>query len=68
MSNLFAVVGLAIVGLAISGSALLAISYVERGLLVPVVGVFTLATVTGLWFLLPLRGRSGNLGGGMGQR
>jgi hypothetical protein len=58
IANVFAVAGLALVGLDISGSVLLAISYVEHGIIVPTVAIVTLLTFAGLWFVLPLIGRS----------
>lgn len=58
LANAMAIAGLAVVALAVSGSVLLAASYVERGPLVPLIGCLTLLTFGGLWFVLPLVGRS----------
>ncbi len=57
VSNLMAIFGLATVALAITGSVLLAVSYVERGLIVPVIAVVTFVIFVSLWFVLPLIGR-----------
>lgn len=57
ISNRLAISGLACVSLALSGSVLLAVSSIDRGGVVPLIGVLTLATFASLWFLLPLAGR-----------
>jgi hypothetical protein len=57
IANIFAVVGLALVGLDISGSVLLAISYVEHGIIVPTIAVITVLTFACLWFVMPMVGR-----------
>jgi Family of unknown function (DUF6328) len=57
IANIFAVAGLACVALDISGSVLLAISYVDHGIIVPTIFAVTLLTFGGLWFVLPLAGR-----------
>jgi Family of unknown function (DUF6328) len=57
IANIFAVAGLALVGLDISGSVLLAISYVEHGIIVPTVAVITFLIFAFLWFVMPLAGR-----------
>ncbi|HEX3841450.1 MAG TPA: DUF6328 family protein [Acidimicrobiales bacterium] len=57
VANDMAIAGLATVGLAVSGSVLLAISYVERGITVPVIATLTLVVFVTLWFVLPLIGR-----------
>ncbi len=51
------IAGLAAVGLSISGSVLLAVSYVERGWTVTLIGVLTLAAFVVVWFVVPLIGR-----------
>ncbi len=58
VSNSMAIAGLATVGLAVSGSVLLVISYVDRGIAVPLIAALTLAVFVALWFVLPLIGRN----------
>jgi ABC-type Fe3+ transport system permease subunit len=50
--------GLGTVGLAISAAVLLVVSFVERGLFVPVVVALVVAAYAGLSFVLPLVNRS----------
>jgi hypothetical protein len=57
MANSMAIAGLGSVGLAISGSVLLAVSDVDRGVVVPALSALVLATFVILWFVLPLAGR-----------
>ncbi|MGA3215753.1 MAG: DUF6328 family protein [Acidimicrobiales bacterium] len=57
ISNTMAIGGLFSVALAVTGSVLLAVSYVERGPVVPFIAVVTLLTFASLWFGLPLLGR-----------
>jgi Family of unknown function (DUF6328) len=56
-ANIAAIGGLASVSLAVSGSVLLAVSYIDRGAMVPLIAVLTLATFWFLWFVLPVLGR-----------
>jgi FtsH-binding integral membrane protein len=57
-ANILAVLGLAAVGLAISASVLLVVSYVEPGLVVAIITVFTICLFAVLWFVLPLARRT----------
>ena len=53
-ANILAILGLAAVGLAISASVLLVVSYMEAGLTVAIITVFTVCLFAVLWFVLPL--------------
>ena len=57
-ANLSALLGLVAVALAVSVSVLLDVSFVERGAVVPVVGVSMFVLFGGLWFVLPLSRRA----------
>ncbi|HVX20756.1 MAG TPA: DUF6328 family protein [Acidimicrobiales bacterium] len=59
-ANKMAIAGLAAVGLSISGSVLLAISYIDNGWVVTLIGALTLAAFAGVWFVVPLVGRRGS--------
>jgi Family of unknown function (DUF6328) len=63
MATVFAVSGLAAVGLSISTAVLLLVSYVMRGLTVPLISGLTFSVFWFVWFQLPLmirhRHRSG---------
>lgn len=57
IANAMAIAGLTTVALAITASVLLALSYVERGIIVPLLAALTIATFACLWFALPVAGR-----------
>jgi hypothetical protein len=57
VANDMAIAGMATVGLAVSGSVLLAISYVDKGIAVPLIATLTVVVFVSLWFVLPLIGR-----------
>lgn len=52
-ANKMALAGLCSVALAISGAVLLVVSFVERGLVVPVIAATTAGVYAALWFVLP---------------
>jgi Family of unknown function (DUF6328) len=58
VANISALLGLVAVALAVSDAVLLDVSFVERGAVVPVVGVSMFALFGGLWFALPLSRRA----------
>ncbi len=57
-ANISALLGLVAVALAVSASVLLDVSFVERGAVVPVVGISMFVLFGGLWFALPLSRRA----------
>jgi hypothetical protein len=59
-ANVMALVGLGTVGLAISAAVLLVTSYVVGGISAPLIAAGTVATLGGLWFVLPLARRRGS--------
>ena len=58
-SNRLAIAGLATVALVVSGSVLLVVSFVESGVVVPLLATLTSAMFVILWLVLPItrRGR-----------
>jgi hypothetical protein len=56
-SNRLAIAGLTTVALAVSGSVLLVVSFVESGIIVPLLALATLSMFVVLWFVLPIRRR-----------
>ena len=58
IANAMAIAGLGAVGLAIAGAVSLVVSFIEHGVVVPLVAGVTVATFAGLWFVLPLVGRA----------
>lgn len=62
VSNAMALSGLASVGLAISGAVYLVVSFVMRGLAVPLITGATVGGFAVLWFVLPLVARSESTG------
>jgi MFS family permease len=58
VANASALLGLVAVALAVSVAVFLDVSFVERGAVVPVVGVSMFALFGGLWFALPLSRRA----------
>jgi hypothetical protein len=53
-SNRLAIAGLSTVALAVSGSVLLVVSFVETGVIVPILATVTFAMFVVLWFVLPI--------------
>jgi Family of unknown function (DUF6328) len=56
-SNRLAIAGLTAVAMAVPASVLLVVSFVETGVIVPVLATFTVGIFFVLWFVLPVAGR-----------